>query len=313
MILLRKSMSEFRAGRYIFAPLEGLKIIPETIRFPDGLIICSTPEILEWNIGLKDLFSMPMTPLYCLQYFEPLPKKDMTSSISSEKQMEIVDRIEAIITLLRLYKQGRVGHSLVFSVKIFKHEESHIKLVEFFRYGSMIPILEASYEIQLTEIKDLISFWGDYYGKVRFPNKLRDEKLKWALSRFNLATLRFNPIEKILDLIITLEILFSRGSLRLAIEVATFLAKKGDEWVEIYDDVYEGYDLRSKIVHGGRTKSKDEKALHSLLPRLEEYARLGLKKAIDLNETKNERRSKIWQNFKKLRKFSFKNNIEINP
>jgi len=279
--------------------LEGIKTIPkEEVRFPDGLLIRPTPEIIEWNIGLKCLFSMPMTPRYCLQYFEPLPKKDMTTSISSEKQMEIVNRIEATTSLLRLYKQGRVGHNLVFSVKIFKHEESPVTLVEFFRYGSMIPILEASYEIQPTEINDLISFWKDYYGKIRFPNEFKDKNLKWALSRFNLATLRFNPIEKILDLIITFEILFTSGRLRLAIEVATFLAKKGDEWVKIYDDVYEGYDLRSKIVHGEIIKVKHEEALHSLLPRLEEYARLALRKAIDLNETKKERHGIIWQNFK---------------
>jgi len=298
-------MSEFRDGRYVFAPLEGIKTIPkEEVRFPDGLLIRPTPEIIEWNIGLKCLFSMPMTPRYCLQYFEPLPKKDMTTSISSEKQMEIVDRIEAITSLLRLYKQGRVGHSLVFSVKVFKHEESPVTLVEFFRYGSMIPILEASYEIQPTEINDLISFWKDYYEKIRFPNELKDKNLKWALSRFNLATLRFNPIEKILDLIITFEILFTSGRLRLAIEVATFLAKKGDEWVEIYEDVYKGYKLRNKIVHGDILKAKDEETLHSLLPRLEEYARTSLRKAIDLNEIKKKRRSKIWQNFKIIKQVS---------
>lgn len=281
-------MPEFRDGRYIFAPLEGLKNLPETIRFPDGLIICSTPEIIEWKIGIKDLFSMPMTPLYCLKYFESLPKKDMTSSISSEKQMEIVNRIEAMITLLRLYKHGRVGHSLVFSVKIFKHEASPITLVEFFRYGSIIPILEASYKIQLKEIKDLVSFWGDYYEKIRFSNKLRDEKLKWALNRFNLATLRFNPIEKILDLIITLEILFSGKGNELATKIATYLAKNEDEKVEIYNDVYKGYDLRSKIVHGSRVKTKEED-LHKLLPTLEEHTRLALRNAIDLNDTIKER------------------------
>lgn len=283
-------MLEFRDGRYIFAPLEGLKTLPETIRFPDGLIICSTPEILEWNIGLKDLFSMPMAPHYCLRYFESLPKKDMTSSISGEKQMEIVNRIEAMMTLLRLYKLGRVGHSLVFSVKIFKHEASPITLVEFFRYGSMIPILETSYEIQLKEINDLISFWGDYYEKVLFSNKLRDERLKWALSRFNLATLRFNPIEKILDLIITLEILFSSKGRKLATNIATYLAKNEDEEVEIYDDVYEGYKLRNKIVHGLRVETNEED-LHRLLPTLEEHTRLALRKAIDLNDTMKERGS----------------------
>jgi len=55
-------MFRFEDGRYVFAPLEGIKTIPkEEVRFPDGLLICPTPEIIEWNIGLKCFFSMPIT------------------------------------------------------------------------------------------------------------------------------------------------------------------------------------------------------------------------------------------------------------
>ena len=183
-------MAEIKDGRHVFALLGGLKEIPRgEISFPNGVSICCALDIVKWKIAVSNFFDMNLAPPHCLRYFEPLTRTEITVSLTDQKRHEIASKFDAVLRLLRLFKPGKLDYQLIISLKIFRHDNSYLTLLEFFRYGTTIPVLNLDYSIYQRELDDLLTFSGRYYEKLLHSNQLKDKNLNLTLMRFDHVTL----------------------------------------------------------------------------------------------------------------------------
>lgn len=132
--------------------------------------------------------------------------------------------------------------------------------------------------------------WQDSRHEGRFPNapaNVTEEMLNWVekylqlpaevskacdipIARLNLARRRLTPEDKAMDGCICLEALLSgdgSGDLthRLSVRTALLLGRSLDERQKIADQVKRFYNFRSRVVHGGASKSgkENEKAVNA--------------------------------------------------
>lgn len=106
-----------------------------------------------------------------------------------------------------------------------------------------------------------------------------------ALHRFLLATAHGSDADSIIDYVIALEALLvpeskTESVLRFRLNGARYLEKDASERNELFADLGELYDVRSKLVHGGGTKQRD---LGQLRRKARAFSGRGLIKALNAN------------------------------
>ncbi|MBW1668332.1 MAG: hypothetical protein JRJ66_09815 [Deltaproteobacteria bacterium] len=283
------------SGLYVFAMLNGFKDLPRTaIRFPNKVTIQPTPDFIKWNISIDTYFDMNLIPPYCIFYFEPIPSNKIMSFNTDDRVKEIEDEFNATVNLLRLYKSGKIGIQLILGIKAFIHEEGVGSNLAAFSYGTIIPIVKNEYSLCEAEITLLGTFFEQHYRGLINPDKLLDKNLGYAIMRFELVTLWVDSGEKLIDLVISFENVFGKGSKSLTPEqIARYLNNCDVDQSIVVKDMRQIYKYRNMIVHGSGLSHVDTDDFSELLIRGEDYLRKTISKAIRLNEERKDRLNKV--------------------
>jgi hypothetical protein len=168
--------------------------------------------------------------------------------------MDRIDTIRKVITLLRLSKQGDVGYYLILERTML---DTPI-LPGIIQLSSTVGFPEGkTYTLMKNELRKFRKYWS-------IINKIdirRFSELGIALRRFESAYEKTSADDKLLDYVICLELLLGkddRDSLTYKISVrfsrlCTRDSKKRKEYRCLMSDIYQ---LRSAIVHGNEHKGK---------------------------------------------------------
>ena len=169
----------------------------------------------------------------------------------------------AVITALRLYKEGVVGANVFLQMVTLDLPIRMAKISLELHLLGLETHLGINYNLNKTEVKEFKRFWNKYSSQLLkfldFKVTITDQykNIRTALNRFNSAYYKRNPEDKIVDWIISFESLFSKKddpidsiTHRLALRSSRF-SKVPSERKDFYFNLKAAYNIRSKIVHGG--------------------------------------------------------------
>ena len=179
---------------------------------------------------------------------EVLKSKDKNSW--GKAGIESTEEIKQILTTLRLFKDAAVGIAFLEMNKPitwFPFTSKAIQLLPPHPTGDLCSIGE-------DEIPGLIEVWG----LVKDIDYKNCPSLEIAIKRFNDGHEHREREDALIDIFIGLEALYTievdELRFKLALRAATFLEASIPEHMgkkkEIFDAIYEGYKLRSNVVHG---------------------------------------------------------------
>jgi hypothetical protein len=237
------------------SPLANASLDCESITVAPYLVIrkCTTEELEKW---LNDYSKYPYFPVY-----NPIPThiSDLECAVEvtyERKRYEAPGVISEtagstadIVTALRLHTDKNVH--IVFTA----HEsETFLKFGATMSYPFSPRIDVKKGEISAANQQELIDTWN------RIRSLQSGSPIRLALRRWNTVFERFNPDDALLDYWIALEALFAPDSsqevrFRSALRIATYLGEP-DQREQIYKDLLDSYDLRSRIVHGDAPANK---------------------------------------------------------
>ena len=158
-----------------------------------------------------------------------------------------------------------------------------------------------NYSLSESEVTPFLNLW-----KLLEKESTRFE---FSIRRFNLAFDRRLQDDRLIDLIIAAEALFlsdtgakDRGELRFrfSLRAAKFIEHPTYDELGIYQLMRNAYDARSAIVHGGtptvtKLPDDDSATLSTFIDAIEEIVRLGIRKAIAMDDGgKKLRQSNFW-------------------
>jgi hypothetical protein len=204
------------------------------------------------------------------------------------KRAEVNDRIDQVITALRLSKMENV------CVAWTVHKTSQWTFGQDRSYpGRFQPEILYSNQVEDEWLESFTEFW-----KILQNQEVKNRKfLDIAVRRFGYAHERHRIEDKIVDLLIAAEALFlCDGSYigelryRLSLRAALFLAIKGEAQKSVFRWMRAAYDLRSTVAHGGEPKPDElpkypdgsAATLEQFVWQIQEYVRLAIIKAIHL-------------------------------
>lgn len=196
--------------------------------------------------------------------------------------------VDDVLTLLRLFKAGSVWSPG--SIVSFKSWIPYT--APRFRPGPKV----GGYALDEKDITGLQGLWNSLTGLVKqFPF------LEVGLRRFNIAFDRFEPEDRIVDLLIAAESLFLRdshgGAKGTPIANRACWSIKHARYTEgeVHDVMRRAYGLRNEIVHGDEEKKetthlpkKADASLEEFTDAVQEIMQLSLRKAIEVTEAGTE-------------------------
>jgi hypothetical protein len=217
-------------------------------------------KLAFFEVSLSDIMNIK----YVIEYkFQVSKGFDIGAEIQDQEYPSDLSRIfTAVITALRLYKEGAVGAHMLLQIVAL---EIPIRIAKIL-LGLHVLGLETDpgiyYTLTEAEVKEFVTFWKKYSNQIlnlldsSMTKKDPHKNVKTALNRFNSAYHKRNPEDKIVDWIISFESLFSTKdhpidsiSYRLALRGSRF-SKVPSERKEFYHLLKSVYGVRSKIVHG---------------------------------------------------------------
>jgi Apea-like HEPN len=173
------------------------------------------------------------------------------------------DEIDRVITSLRLFKQGAVSYSEMYTTSALT-----VALGESVKSSSRSMQHVPKYNLKQEEGRQFMRFYTDFTSIL---SKIHDGSLfDIAIDRFNSDLQKRELADKIIDLSIALEALFSTSSedltYKLRIRVSVLLGADYDP-DHLFDFMNEAYKIRSKLIYG----KIDEKAKKVFKIRSNEY------------------------------------------
>ncbi len=210
---------------------------------------------------------------------------------SKKGKGDLTPHVERVMTALRLFKKGSIYYSA-----ILRYPKVWRTYWDVSSHGGG-KVYESRYELTYEDVENLKEFWN----KFKSLNTQRLSFLDVAIRRFNFSYERRLPEDKLIDYITAFEALYLKGAegelgYRLALRCAYFLGKDEEERKRIFEILKSAYDVRSKIVHGGRIQSKsldkiinklNLKSLAELSMKVEEYLRESIKMFLDYLQSKS--------------------------
>jgi len=182
--------------------------------------------------------------------------------------------IEKAITIFRLFRTQPIGFNLI--VQPYSNDIaafSSLKLSHYMLWAASDSTLSREiFKLQEHEVEEFSSFFREY-------DLPEISNINFAIDYFDKSYIEpYSPRDSFLDIMICLEILFLKGTqqeltYKLAMRIAHLLGKNVYDRSEIFKFIKEAYSLRSKIVHGGDTRSLDEEYLF----RVRDIARQSIK------------------------------------
>lgn len=266
----RKFIKELYSETAILKSIDtivGLEVLAKTIQLDSKTIVTSTP-----GYDLKTLLSTQKMDLY--DFHGKLPggtdkatiisttkiPKHQYNVTSSPPLMEHIRRSVAFIDAVRLIKSGVPQ----LNCTIIIHHSS-FPLFSPFSYsgsGGFLGLYEKEAILERRDFKPVKDIWQELMTKYR-----DDRRKKFPVGRMEIALNRFSAsyqlqswYEKIVDLTIALESLFSPTdttqelAYRIRMRAAWLLGvdkEEEEKSSKIYDRVKTMYDIRSSVVHGG--------------------------------------------------------------
>ncbi len=115
-------------------------------------------------------------------------------------------------------------------------------------------------------VKYLQKLWKQYRKIRNEESKRKTERINRALQRFCNAITSVDVEDEVVDLIVALETLFQAYGFKLVSYAAQLLGLDVKIYKHALETLDQAYDVRSKLVHGGRLKEKDKRVIINLLP-----------------------------------------------
>jgi len=182
---------------------------------------------------------------------------------------KVISLVQDIVTSLRLIKQGNVG-ALTIS---FKPQIGRMESSALLDHDSMAAICTNPLRFDKNDLYKL----SDLLPLIRFKT---NDNLKLALSRFNSSYSKTEPADRLIDLMICYEALFTVEqsdsiSHKLALRFSRLSWLDPDIRKEKYSRMKNLYQLRSNVIHGGTHKIELPEVYE-----VEEYMRISLRNYI---------------------------------
>lgn len=155
------------------------------------------------------------------------------------------------INLLRIFKEGGVNIKRTYCFSS-SDQISIVKMRSGWRYAMKCFHIEPSEIPALQKFFDTVPLTSDYNKPYDLP-----EFILLAMECLDISYLFLKPKTAFLELFIGLEALLNPGSearYRISRNCATLTGKTTEERRQIFSEIKELYELRSKIVHGGKVE-----------------------------------------------------------
>lgn len=196
-------------------------------------------------------------------------------------QKEEITYLEPKINLLRLFKEG--GINIRSSYYFRSGSSASVAMNSGWRYGNNCFHIEPSEIPALQKFFDTVPLTGKDNRPYDLP-----EFILLAMEYLDISYLFLKPKTAFLELFIGLEALLNPGSearYRISRNCATLTGKTTEERRQIFSDIKELYELRSKIVHGGKAEPT---ITSEILSRLRKHLINSIKTAIELKLDKQQ-------------------------
>jgi hypothetical protein len=234
-----------------------LTIRKMTIKEKNSLLLISGYEDLRNSLVLSSKY------LLDLSYTE---KKRFGEETVKDKVDEVMKILRNIISSLRLIKPGKIG----ISISYFRPEVGSVRRTALWDFDYMSIVLPSEYSIHKKDVQECKIF-------MKLLNS-SNKHLEIALDRFNLAYSRGDKSDKLIDLMIAYESLFSGEitdsvSHKLALRLSRLSSSDDNDRKRNYRRMKELYLERNKVVHGGK-----KEVSFNIVHETEEFIRTSLKK-----------------------------------
>ncbi len=267
------------------APLQKFECEISELNLGNGLKIrkITDQEFSELCRSAKEMGGLlPFHEAMNIEYIIEMPYSiQKEEPISSQEPKEIFDKL---VSALRLFKSGIFGFNILQS----KPPSWQPMMGTMTSFGTFYKTFSGDkYELTKSEGKDFIMFW-DEYKTCDFTN---NKFIEVAIKRFNYSHEREKPEDKLIDYMVSLEALFLKEgeraelSYRLSIRTAILLGKNKENREEIFSNVRDAYEFRSKIIHGSIKALNED--LREIVIKIENYLRESIKLFLDLVKTKS--------------------------
>jgi hypothetical protein len=234
------------------APLFNFKMNTEKeLNFEDYLCVRRMTSI-EKNLGkifLKDLLSE--------KHYRELKLAICWVADDSKRQSKSEYDNDDILTVMRLLKQEPVQAPYVLTYPAEPLFGRSIKEMSIHEVGS--PLLHGkTYSLTENDAQQLLAIWHGY------RDSRAKKKYAIAFDKFEDVYKKVRADDRIIDCWVGLENIYLRGikdelRYRASIRIAYFLGSNSDERQRLYKEAMNSYDIRSKLVHGGRVTEKSIK------------------------------------------------------
>ncbi len=257
---------------HYYAPLHLFEMETESLDLREGVIIRrSTDEEFKWVSKISRSFLGAHLTFV------------LTSD--SRKQFDTIEpQFRSVIQALRLFKEGAVSISTIFSEAETQPGLSmiHLLTARFVAGGS-------HYELNSKEAVRFTDFYDSLLNTLKKPNKLGF--LEIAIGRFASAIEEPFAEDRVIDFVIALEALYSTDpqelGYRLSLRISSLLGGDDNEKEDLFEFVKGVYGARSLLVHGKNYKPVKVKArqftIEEMAVELERIARLSIRKFLNLS------------------------------
>ena len=230
-------------------PLLSFEMEGDYLRLVDGVVIRKFANHERFNND--HIFRPKKHEIFMLELssFQDL-KEDIEFPISLQEE-----RLELIIDALLLYKEGVVSYRGVFDL-LPRFDYSSSRLYSGGSYTKfVIPARYSNYILNQSDMQYFKDFYESYTKLFAGSNSSIVDTLNIAIKRFSKSIQERELEDKIIDLSVAIECLFSNDtqelSHKLSLRICTILGNNSNERNVIFGFMKEIYNLRSKIVHGG--------------------------------------------------------------
>lgn len=215
-------------------------------------------EVLLFDPEMAANDDYPFSPLLVKLQGEAADTADLVTSVDQE--------FENLELLFRLFQPGNISvrrHGLV------RNPQTGGKWLSF-TADSPKPTVVPSYETPKYHIHDdNIGSMTEFFDKYVAVIPEMGTPVRLALARFNSSYDRRELVDRLIDLVIALEALFTDrepGSVtfKVALRCAWWLQPPGDKRVEVFNFIKKAYSTRSAVVHGQSSNGPTREQLDEL-------------------------------------------------
>jgi len=271
----------------------GLNLIslksPNAYEFVKNLEDCSISEVVAKISRDGHIFNFDTKKIYLIEreLDVDLKGQDIADGnilgIAGKFQQEIIfPYLEPLLTALRLFKEGDIAYWDDY----FYDTDTIRKVISMHSPKSRI-LWSQMYSLVPNEIEDCNEFINNFV----MPE---NEYLKLAIEQFNNSYVAVSLESAFLNLMISLEALYTKSnqelSFRLARNCAILLGTNYENSQMIFRDIKELYNKRNKLIHG---KSKQREVAQEDVHKCNNYVRSSIKKFIGLKEGHDELLNKL--------------------